>query len=137
MLNPFPDLLVYVLLAPAILRVFLGIYFFSYGVSLFKKSHHTGGVTECDDQVSSEVNKEKPHARFSFGKYIEGISAIVGSLSVFIGLYTQIGALILIALSLFRVLKKDKRRVQYLLLFAMALSLLFSGAGALAFDFPL
>lgn len=66
---------------------------------------------------------------------VSAVSLIAGML-VFVGLFTQPAALVLAVISLARVRDKDDRLL-YLLLFAMALSLLFSGAGFFAFDLPL
>ena len=69
---------------------------------------------------------------------------IVGGLMLIAGFYTQITALVFVVITLVE-LGVEKREpalinrnfVFYLLLFAISLSLLFSGAGAFAVDLPL
>ena len=116
MVSLFPDLFTFSLLAPFIIRVFLGLYFLLYAVRLFRNSP---GVTH---------GIQKGHAL--------GVIAFLGAVSVLLGVFTQGGALALTLLSAYRA-KKSENKVVYALLFGMALSLLFSGAGFLAFDLPL
>ena len=68
--------------------------------------------------------------------HVLGAIACVGAASVILGIFTQGGVLVLALLSTYCA-KKSENKVVYALLFAMALSLLFSGAGFLAFDLPL
>ncbi|MDP3725861.1 MAG: hypothetical protein Q8R36_01545 [bacterium] len=115
MVNIFPDLLTFGLFAPFIIRIFLGLYFIIWGWSIVRK-------TEIEVTL--------------FPKKIIGLVGIVAGTLVTLGLFTQIGALILSAFSLYFA-RHESNRLSYILLFGMALSLLFSGAGFLAFDFPL
>ena len=115
MVNVFPDLLTFGLLAPTIIRLFLGAYFVVWGLSALRKTN----------AIESTV-----------GKKIIGGLGIVAGISVVIGFETQIGALMLAAFSLYFG-KHATDRLPYILLFGMAVSLLFSGAGFLAFDLPL
>jgi putative oxidoreductase len=73
-----------------------------------------------------------------------GIIEIVGGVMLLVGFYTQVAALVLAVLTLCEayieykdpaILKRNL--VFYVMLFAITLSLLFSGAGAYAFDLPL
>ena len=121
MVNIFPDLLTFSLLAPFIIRVFLGLYYLSSGFSLLKKLHQRNHDVQARTQISNIV----------------GWVSIIGSLLVLAGFYTQIGALVLTALSFYLMYTHPQNRALYLLLFAVSLSLLFSGAGFFAFDLPL
>ncbi len=117
MLNPFPDLLTYSLFAPFILRVVLGFVYLDIGILNFKKSGN---------------------------QKLLGIVEIIGAVMLFAGLYTQIAALIFIVITGISfyieykdedVLKRDI--VFYLLVLAISISLLFTGAGIYAKDLPL
>lgn len=132
MLNPFPELLMLSTLAPLILRVALGVFFVYLGISLWKKRKE---VTTLLTPL--------------FGKSAGGMPGLLlcvhGALGVLliIGLYTQIAALIAFGISIkllfvgkFQTLSPFGQAT-YLLLAAIALSLLLSGAGAFAFDIPL
>ena len=119
MVNPFPDLLVFSLLAPFILRIALGVYFVVYGWVLFQETH------------SDSAN----HPLFS--SYGTALASVVGGLFVLAGFLTQIGAVILLFLSAVLAYSLADRRTVFLLLLFISLSLLVSGAGAFAFDLPL
>lgn len=119
MLNPFPELLTYSTLAPFILRVVLGLIFLDLGALKFK-NRKMGWMS------------------------VLGALEIIGAVMLFLGFYTQIAALgfaILTGIELYiewkdsQMLKGDL--VFYLLLFAISLSLLLTGAGAYARDIPL
>lgn len=116
MVSVFPDLLAFSFLAPFILRVFLGFYFLYFGAKILKTS----------ESVFSGVRTE----------HVLGGISLIGGTFVLIGLFTQPAAGVLALISLYET-KKPEHRVLYLLLFSMALSLLFSGAGFFAFDLPL
>ena len=119
MVNVFPDLLAFGLLAPFIIRIFLGAYFLMLGWSAFRK-------TEVDSGMQENVWRKK----------ILGFIEVVAGLCVIVGFLTQIMAVALAALSLYCAWH-EKGRLSYVLLFGMAISLLFSGAGFLALDLPL
>lgn len=134
MLNPFPELLTYSLLAPFILRLTLGYILVNLGSLKLKVEK---------DRWETAFHllgfKEKALATKVLG-YIE----ILGGLALLLGFYTQIAALVfvlLLGIELFIEQKEEalmKRDLTfYILLFAISLSLLFSGAGFLAFDLPL
>lgn len=119
MLNPFPSLLIYSPLAPTILRLVLGLVFLDLGYFNLKMRRAP---------LLSAV----------------GVLEVVGAIMLFLGFYTQIAALgfaLLTGIELYiewknaNILKGDL--VFYLLLFAISLSLLLSGAGAYAKDLPL
>lgn len=117
MLNPFPSLLVFSTLAPFILRLVLGFIYLDLGILNFRKS--------------------------SLLKIL-GVVEIVGALMLFLGFYTQIAALVFIVISAsgFYLEYKDETLLKrdivfYLLLLAISVSLLLTGAGAYAKDIPL
>ncbi|MEK7200907.1 MAG: DoxX family protein [Patescibacteria group bacterium] len=134
MLNPFPDLLVYSLLAPFILRVVAGSIFINLGVLLFR------GEKERWLASLSALNIPNPKLIIK----ILGIIEVVSGIMLILGFYTQIASLIL-ALLVFaesyieykqpEILKRNF--VFYIILLAIVLSLLLSGAGRPAFDLPL
>ena len=134
MLNTFPDLLTYGLLAPLILRVALGLIMINLG--------------------SLKARSEKERWEGLFGLIglhpvnwfvkIFALVEIVGGLLLLAGAYTQIVALVFILITLSELILEwyepalVKRNLPfYFLLFAISVSLLFSGAGAFAFDLHL
>lgn len=135
MLNPFPELLTYGMLAPFLLRVTLGFILVNLGFLKFKS-----------ERVRFEIIFEIlgfGHHKNSATKIL-GIIEIIGGLALIAGFYTQIAALVfvfLLGIELYIERKEEalmKRTLTfYLLMFVIALSLLFSGAGFLAFDLPL
>jgi len=134
MLNPFPDLFTYSLLAPFILRLVAGLIFVDLGFLAFKN--------EKERWVVSLAILRIPHQQ----KVIKvlGSLEIIGGLMLLLGFYTQIAALVL-ALFTFaesyieykdpEILKRSL--VFYVMLLAILLSLLLSGAGTFAVDLPL
>jgi len=73
-----------------------------------------------------------------------GLLEIIAGVLIFLGLYTQLGALIVLALSAMQLAfskrlftNKTPSRVFYVLLFFVSLSLFITGAGAFAFDLPI
>lgn len=134
MLNPFPDLLVYSLLAPFILRVVVGLIFVNLGILAFKNEKKRW-VTSL-----STLQIPKPEVAVK----ILGAIEMIGGFMILVGAYTQIAALVLGLLTFAEayVEYKDptilKRNfVFYSLILAILLSLLLSGAGAFAIDLPL
>lgn len=134
MLNPFPDLLTYSLIAPFILRVVAGFVFVNLGALAFKN--------EKERWIISLATLQIPNPRITL-KILSAIE-ILGGAMLILGFYTQIAALVLAILTFAEsyVEHKDstilKRNfVFYLMLLTILLSLLFSGAGAFAFDLPL
>ncbi len=134
MLNPFPDLLTYSLLAPLILRLVVGLIFIDLGVLKLKSEKGRW-------LASFEAMHLRPADLFV---NLYAFLQIAGGILLIIGLWTQVAALMFviftgielyIEMSAREVLKRDM--VFYLLLFIISLSLLFTGAGAFAFDIPL
>jgi len=134
MLNPFPELLAYSLMGPFILRVVLGVIFLDLGILKFRSekmrwiaSFQAMHLSPADILVSIYATLE-----------------VVGALMLGFGLYTQIAALAFIIFTAleFYIEYKDasilKRNIVfYLLVLAISVSLLLTGAGAFAFDIPL
>ena len=133
-LNPFPDLLVLEHLAPLILRVVLGIIILNVGYLKFKSELprwkifiEAFGLTHRSEWVK-----------------VLGAVEIVSGVMLIIGFYTQVAALILALLAFIELFAEQKESalvkrelVFYILIFAIALSLLFTGAGSFSLDLPL
>jgi uncharacterized membrane protein YphA (DoxX/SURF4 family) len=132
MLNPFPELLVYGFFAPTLIRIFVALVFFASAYALYTR------------------REELSTMRFVFigrGPALIWaallVNVAVGAM-LFAGYYTQIAALVGALLSI-KGLVWGKRygrffvlcRIDYLFVLVMCLSLLLTGAGALAFDLPL
>lgn len=132
MINTFPDLLTFSFFAPTIIRMAAGLVFLYVAFAQWKRV------------------EEIAHMRFP----LVGAGAWIGWISIFFhagigamivcGFYTQIAALVGIAglIKSFFLLTWYPRlipmnRISLLLLVAICLSLLFSGAGAFAYDLPL
>jgi uncharacterized membrane protein YphA (DoxX/SURF4 family) len=135
MLNPFPEILFLDPLAPFILRTAVGIIFLLIGYSHLTKERREG--------IASDL-RLKWGATGTFFIWVIGIAEILSGLSLILGLLTQIGALVggIISIKLLW-LRKTYTKIAphssafYTLLFIVCLSLLFTGAGAFAFDLPL
>ena len=132
MLNPFPQLLVYWFFAPALLRVAAAGVFWYIAYVVYRTRAQAA-------QTPMPVVGVQPWAPgFSMVVYF-----LIG-LSLALGYYTQVGAL-LGAVAAFKGLFWGARlralfplsRASALLLFAICLSLLLTGAGKFAFDLPL
>ncbi len=134
MLNIFPEFLTYSMLAPFILRVVLGFIFVNLGyLELTREKYRWARACEALGL--------KPGMMWS---QVFGITQIVGGLMLIAGLFTQGAALFFAFISLAELYVENraplllKRNLAfYLLIFAISLSLIFSGAGFLAFDLPL
>jgi uncharacterized membrane protein YphA (DoxX/SURF4 family) len=134
MLSVFPDLLAFGLFAPFLLRATLGLVFISFGK--FKL-----GRGRAEKTAFFESLGWKP------GSYVAatlGIIELAVGILLLIGLYTQLAALAAVLILLIALILKRKTAsgiesgTGFLtLLFIIALSLLVSGAGFFAFDFPL
>ena len=130
MLNLFPTLLVFGLLAPFLIRIAVAVYFLAVSISDIKRLYGK------KDGLSTKVQGHDKKSQKILAHIITWAS-FVGGILMFIGLYTQMAAIFLAATSLSYAIREPQKRVLYLLLFAMSLSLLFSGAGFFAFDLPL
>src|SRR3989344_4440067 len=129
MLNPFPELLYYSMLAPFILRVVAGFIFLDLGVLAFK--------TERLRWITSLTAIRIPNPKLAIK--ILGSIQIVTGIMLIVGYYTQIAAIILAVLTFAEAYIEYKEPsmlkrniVFYTMLFVITLSLLFSGAGSFA-----
>lgn len=133
-LNIFPELLTYNLAGPAILRIVLGFIFLNLGYLYFtKENSRLIGFFE--------IVKLKPARLFA---KIHTLLNLIGGGLLIIGLYTQAVALVFAVMSLLEIIVEYREPVLlrrnivfYILLFAISLSLIFTGAGFLALDLPL
>ena len=135
MLNIFPSLLDFSLLAPLILRVVVGVLFLRFGIHKFFKKNSP----ECKVYFKSLGLSD--NRGFII---LVGIIEVIGGLALVIGAYAQVAALVLGVISLFTyVLMKTKRVTLshtedfFFLLFVINLTLFITGAGVYAFDLPL
>ncbi|MDB5266791.1 MAG: hypothetical protein JWN89_606 [Parcubacteria group bacterium] len=134
MLNTFPELLTYSQMAPFLLRVVIGLIFIDLGLLKFKsekgrwiESFKALGFGSAEIFVS-----------------VLGALEVLGGVMLLIGIYTQVAALGFIILTGMEIYLEYKEAallkrniVFYVLLCAIAFSLLLTGAGAFAFDIPL
>lgn len=134
MLNPFPDLLTYGLLAPFILRLVAGLVFVNLGLATFKN--------EKQSWLTSLSTLRVP--RPDLAVKIIGLLEILGGAMLVLGFYTQVAALALALLTFAEIYVEyrdpailKRNFVFYLMLLTITLSLLVSGAGAFAIDLPL
>jgi uncharacterized membrane protein YphA (DoxX/SURF4 family) len=134
MLNTFPTLLAFGLLSPFILRISLGVIFLEFGYSKISKMR-------SEKIQMFESLGLKPGVYYTVGFAL--LEIIVG-LALFVGMYTQIASLIASIICILAILikKRNNENVKsgygfLILCFVISISLLFSGAGFLAFDLPL
>lgn len=134
MLSIFPELLVYSLFAPFILRLGLGFVFIRFGGLALSSDRH---------RLISALQSFRLNPSGFFVTLIGIIELAVG-LSLILGLYIQIGALIAGLISLKLIIAKlmgkpfgTEGALFDFLLLTISISLMFSGAGFLAFDLPL
>jgi uncharacterized membrane protein YphA (DoxX/SURF4 family) len=125
-LTPFPFLLDFSFFAPLLLRLTLGLYVLAIGFSAIHKN------------VPAEVKPELTPLQMIFRALF-----IIAGISLIIGLYLQISAIVVAILMLSALADKRARlttelgRTELSLLLVIALSLIVMGAGPFAFDLPL
>src|SRR5581483_5512105 len=135
MLNPFPQLLVYGFFAPTIVRVAVALVFAYLGWRTWRRARHLGGVPLPIIGAQSWL------------PYVAALAEWALAAMFFVGWYTQIAALLgLVGVLKYFIYWKWWRRAQFeyvpfsattvLLVGAICLSLLLSGAGAHAFELP-
>ncbi len=132
-LNVFPDLLTLERFAPLILRLVLGLVLINTGYLKFKNERNRW-----------KLFLEGFGIKWEPAVTLMGLIEIVGGVALILGFYTQVAALlfsIMFFVELFAEYKEaslvKRDIVFYVLVFAIALSLLFTGAGAIALDLPL
>lgn len=127
MLNPFPIFITFGLVAPFLLRFFVGLVFLFSGIRCFRIINNNALF-----QVENKI----------FNRFFGIVEIIIGMLFI-AGFLTQIMAIISGVIILFKIVFSIRKKVFmitrffYLLLFVVCLSLLFSGAGFWAIDLPL
>jgi uncharacterized membrane protein YphA (DoxX/SURF4 family) len=131
--NPIPDLLVFGLLAPFLLRVAVGLMFLNAGIKKLRRRSWMIALFERKNLTPAAV----------YSSVFGAVEVVSGALLA-VGLLTQIASLVTLAVSVFMLYEKSTypaetpgSRGVFLLLCVISLSLLFSGAGAFAFDLPL
>lgn len=141
MLSAFPDLFTYSLFAPFILRLVLAFYIVTIGQTSLKKQNK--GVAGAAPSASDSIVPEIPWIPYK-KETIYGYFNIAIAVLLFIGLFTQVAALIafLIIVLEWRIKKQpgvlwQAEHISMLLAGAIAISLLFLGAGFFAIDWPL
>lgn len=164
MINPFPTLLDFGLLAPTILRLVLGGYFIYLGyIKLSNKTSKEENISLWDDQkmdLLGFVNGQKFSHKHKgdmitffdslsigpAGYYLKtlAIAEVIAGAFLFVGFFTQMSAIVTGVISLVSFIVAYKHRHlsvlkpgEYLLLMAISFSLILSGAGAFAIDLPL
>ncbi len=134
MLNIFPELLDYGFIAPTLLRLLLGVYFIKLGVE--KYNVHK-------DHIAEFLSSLKLNPAVTIVQTLGGVEIVLGLMFI-TGTLTQIAALITLIIALVSLVLtykapelKIKTPTIYLFIITISLSLLLSGAGFLAVDFPL
>ena len=134
MLNTFPDLLTYSFFAPTLLRVAVALVF------AYLAWHHWSARRACTGEIASFVSSSVAGGLCMVYALIEALVA----LGLIVGVYTQVAALVGAVITLkILVLKRSFHqtaplsRTAYALVCVICISLLITGAGALALDLPL
>lgn len=134
MLNTFPSLLAWGMLAPLIIRIVVGLYFLEFGYSKLK-----------GDRAKKATMFESVGLRpGNFFVAVVGLLELAVGVFLIAGAYTQIAAIVAGVISILAVLLKKKYPDSFanssgvfFLLFVMSLSLLLTGAGFYSMDAPL
>lgn len=133
MLSVFPNLFTYGLAAPLIIRLTLGAYFILQGMRRHKE----------DREAWDALWDKKKLGPRQVSDYLSRIQMVIGIFLV-IGLYTQVAAILAILFAWAEWYKRTKQsglsfQEIWIMTFVTAtgFSLLFLGAGFLAFDLPL
>ena len=133
-LNTFPTLLTFSQFSPFILRVILGLIVINLG---FLKLNNEKAAWQ---KLFETINLQPAKISVKILAFIE----IIGGLFLLSGAYTQLTAIIFSVLFFceaileYRESDLERRNLTfYMLMFAISLSLIFLGAGALALDMPL
>jgi len=133
MLSQFPNLLWLGIFAPFILRIALGLI-------LFLTSFHQ--LVDKRHVSEKRFLNEWPKYGYNLLWTISVVEIILG-LSLVAGMYTQTTALLTALLSTFAIISSKYRLATsrdflfYILMLAISLSLVITGAGVFAFDVPL
>lgn len=121
MLSLFPSLFAYGLFAPLLIRLVLGIILAHWGYRVLRS-----------------------HQKSSTSTTLLAIVDVVAGILLIIGLFTQFATLVAAIVLAVKLVNKARSKAlftdgvnYYFILFVMAVSLLFTGPGFLAFDLPL
>lgn len=133
MLSIFPELFTYSLFAPLILRLALSCYLILSGVRNIKENRDSWNSLWYSIKIGN----------VTLGPVLAKFQIVVG-IFLFVGLYTQIAAILAIVLAVTECWKRHKWNGPKLheswptiFVITISVSLLFLGAGFLAFDLPL
>ena len=133
MLSIFPELFTYALVAPFLLRIVLGGFFVYQGVRRHKQDAGSWAALWNNAKIGS----------LAIAPLLTKIQIVIGVL-IFVGLYTQVSiifAAVFVGLELFRRNRITRLTMAEIwpsiFIITVAASLLFLGAGLLAFDLPL
>ena len=133
MLNTFPQLLTYGFFAPTVLRILIAVSFFYIA---YAQTSRRKEIAELKIKIIGHVDQTMV--------LISSLLITLTGIALFVGWHTQIAAIvgILIALKHAIYAKKYPRliplcRLEYIYIIVILLTLLISGAGALAMDVPL
>ncbi|MFA6077994.1 MAG: DoxX family protein [Candidatus Paceibacterota bacterium] len=134
LLSVFPSFLTYGLVAPLILRLVLGGIFLSAGyLKIFKHRESTISMFKS-------ANFPKP----LFFMWLVAYTELICGFFLILGLWTQVSALLIAIISLGGLIIKLRKPSLlrqttdfYIFALAIAISLLFSGAGFFSIDLPL
>lgn len=134
MTNPFPELLAFGLLAPTLLRVTLAAFMLQLGGSKFIYEHKP--IAEFFESLGFKPSR-------GYIKVLGAIELVMGGL-LLIGLLTQIAAFVTAIVTFISLVVATRhpetglrKSSDYVLLFVIAISLVFTGAGLIAIDLPL
>jgi len=137
MLSIFPELFTYALVAPFVLRVALGSYFIVQGLRRHKQD------TMVWENLWSKNGAPIKIGSLKVAPVLVKIQIVLGVL-LFVGLYTQVAAILVLIFAGAEIFMKHKQspltfneKWFTVIVGAMSLSLLFLGAGFLAIDLPL
>lgn len=134
MTNPFPELLIFSLLAPTLLRLTLGVFIVLLGYNKLKEENKE--ITHFFKSLGFKPAKYYVHA-LAFAEIAMGVA-------LFVGFLTQIAALVVAIItfvSFIIAVRHPETGLQkpsdYALFFVISISLVLTGAGLLAIDLPL
>ena len=132
MLSIFPELLVYTLAAPLLLRLAAGTLFLTWAVGCFGAGKH-----------ALRARLEEWNIPGIQGVFILGLLEVAVGALLLLGLYTQVAALVATILAIkFAFLSRKEpfgsaSMVVYILVAIISFSLALTGPGFFAFDLPL
>ena len=134
MTNPFPELLIFSLLAPTLLRIALGVFIIILGYGKFKEE--AKGVTKFFESLGFKPAKYYVQT-LAFAEIVMGVA-------LFVGFLTQIAALVVATITFVSLIVTVRhpetglrKPSEYALFFVISISLVLTGAGLLAIDLPL